>query len=214
MTTSNKVLLFDLGNVLLPIDLDLTYKAFADYSTKYSFEEIKRITHELALWMPYESGQQSDAEFRTFLRKELSLHCTDQEFDKAFNALLLQFPSEVYALLQTWKNQFAGLYLLSNTSNIHAIDYFQYTVGDEGVSIFPLFDQLFLSFEMGLVKPDAAIYQKVSDTINCPFDQIIFFDDNQFNIESAVRLGLDAHLIQPNRSLKQINQTLRAYVNE
>ncbi|MEY2794027.1 MAG: hypothetical protein RJA76_2019, partial [Bacteroidota bacterium] len=124
MKKSEKVLLFDLGNVLLPIDLDLTYKAFADYSSKYSFEEIKKLTHELSLWTPYESGQQTDDEFRHFLKKELHLNCSTQEFDQCFNALLLSLPKEIYFTLEYLKKSFAGLFLLSNTSNIHAKEYF------------------------------------------------------------------------------------------
>ncbi len=109
MKSTSKALLFDLGNVLLPIDLDLTYKAFAQYSSKYSFEEIKRLTHELSLWTSYESGLQSEEYFRNFLKKELYLDCTDQEFDNAFNALLLQFNKDTYTLLANFKNHFSGL---------------------------------------------------------------------------------------------------------
>jgi HAD superfamily hydrolase (TIGR01509 family) len=67
---------------------------------------------------------------------------------------------------------------------------------------------------LGLVKPDAAIYKKVSESINKPLSEIIFFDDNEFNIESALNLGMDAHLIYPDNSIEQINQTLSAYVYE
>lgn len=214
MAASSKVLLFDLGNVLLPIDLDLTYKAFSSYSTKYTFEEIKKLTAELSLWVPYESGQQSDEEFRLFLKKELHLQCSDEEFDKAFNALLLSFSDDIYTTLALFKNQFNGLFLLSNTSAIHAKDYFQYRIGEEQKNLFDLFDRLFLSFEMGLVKPDAAIYQQVSKEIGVPFEDIIFFDDNLFNIETAKRLGIEAHLINPATSLRQINQTLDSYVHK
>ncbi len=214
MKSSSKALLFDLGNVLLPIDLDLTYKAFAQYSSKYSFEEIKRLTHELSLWTSYESGLQSEEYFRNFLKKELYLDCTDQEFDNAFNALLLQFNKDTYTLLANFKNHFSGLYLLSNTSYIHYLDYRDNELGPNNENLFDLFDELFFSFELGLVKPDAAIYKKVSESINKPLSEIIFFDDNEFNIESALNLGMDAHLIYPDNSIEQINQTLSAYVYE
>lgn len=214
MKSSSKALLFDLGNVLLPIDLDLTYKAFAQYSSKYSFEEIKRLTHELSLWTSYESGLQSEEYFRNFLKKELYLDCSDQEFDLAFNALLLQFNKDTYTLLANYKTHFSGLYLLSNTSYIHYLHYRDNELGPKNENIFDLFDDLFFSFELGLVKPDAAIYKKVSESINKPLSEIIFFDDNEFNIESALNLGMDAHLINPLNSIEQINQTLSAYVYE
>ena len=214
MEKSSKVLLFDLGNVLLPIDLDLTYQAFANYSSKYSFQEIKSITSELGLWVAYESGLQTEQEFRNFLKRELSLNCSDEQFDKAFNALLLRFEFETYSTLKQYKNNFSGLYLLSNTSKIHSDEYFTYRVGEEQVSIFDLFDHLFLSYEMGLVKPDPAIYQLVSEKIEVPFHEIIFFDDNSNNIEIALSLGMNAHLINPSTSINQIKLTLDGYLNK
>lgn len=214
MEKSSKVLLFDLGNVLLPIDLDLTYKAFASYSSKFSFEEIKHITSELGLWVSYEAGHQSDQEFRNFLKKELALNCSDEQFDKAFNALLLHFDYETYLTLNHYKEKFSGLYLLSNTSKIHSDDYFQYRIGESQVSIFDLFDHLFLSYEMGVVKPDSAIYHMVSEKIGVPFQEIIFFDDNFNNIETALNLGMDAHLIIPENSINQIKITLNGYFNK
>lgn len=212
MKKSSKALLFDLGNVLLPIDLDLTYKAFAKFSTKYTFEEVKKLTYELSLWTPYESGQQSDQEFRHFLKKELFLNCSDNEFDEAFNALLLTFHEQTFDLLSLFKSNFEGLYLLSNTSYIHYCSYRNNQL-KKNEEIFNLFDELFLSFNMGLVKPDAAIYKAVSDKINKPLSEIIFFDDNEFNVESALQLGMDAHLIEPKRSINQITETLATYVN-
>ena len=62
-----KAIIFDLGNVLLPIDLEKTYAAFSAYSS-LSQEEISAIIIENQLWVPYESGQQTVIEFREFLR--------------------------------------------------------------------------------------------------------------------------------------------------
>lgn len=67
-----KAIIFDLGNVLLPIDLDKTYAAFSAYSS-FNQEEIGSIIIENHLWIPYESGQQTDFEFREFLRSRLDL---------------------------------------------------------------------------------------------------------------------------------------------
>ncbi|RVU26769.1 HAD family phosphatase [Sandaracinomonas limnophila] len=212
--TNSKVLLFDLGNVLLPIDLDLTFKGFAKYSSKYSFEEIKKITHELGLWEAYESGNQSEDEFRSFLKKELHLICTKEQFDEAFNALLLDIPVESYLTLQQFKPNFKSLNLLSNTSSIHSNIYFKNNIGPNGENLFDLFDQIFLSYELGLVKPDALIYQKVAENLQVDYKDIIFFDDNAANIETALNLGIQAILINPNTSLLQITNTLSNYVDE
>ena len=51
-----KAIIFDLGNVLLPIDLDKTYAAFSAYSS-YGKEKIKSLIIDKQLWVPYESGK-------------------------------------------------------------------------------------------------------------------------------------------------------------
>jgi FMN phosphatase YigB (HAD superfamily) len=81
-----KAIIFDLGNVLLPIDLSLTYEAFATYSS-LSSSEIASAILELQLWVPYEVGQQTDVEFRDFLRSHLDLTISDADFEVAALAL-------------------------------------------------------------------------------------------------------------------------------
>ncbi|SEQ08829.1 HAD family hydrolase [Microlunatus flavus] len=55
-------------------------------------------------------------------------------------------------------------------------------------------DDWFFSAELGLAKPDPAIYAAVTDTLGVAPGQVLFFDDRQVNIDAAVRAGWDAHL--------------------
>ena len=50
----------------------------------------------------------------------------------------------------------------------------------------------FLSFELGLVKPDQEIYEAVMRTTGLAGDAILFLDDNAINVEGARAAGLDA----------------------
>lgn len=197
---------FDLGNVLLPIRLDLTYAAFANYTSYYSPEEIHYITEQEALWVPYESGLESCVQFRNRLRSRFQMECTDEEFDHAFSALLLDFPVDVVKLIQEVKSNFP-IYLLSNTSKIHSD---RFLTND---SLFNLFDQVHLSYEMGVSKPDQVIYQQVVDSNQLQNQRVVFFDDNQSNIQSALDFGWDAVLINPSTSFTQIRNHLHQYVS-
>ncbi len=55
-------------------------------------------------------------------------------------------------------------------------------------------DDWFFSAELGLAKPDAAIYVAVSTALGVPGEQVVFFDDRQVNVDAALRAGWDAHL--------------------
>ena len=101
------------------------------------------------------------------------------------------------------------LYLLSNTSSIHAKVFLSNQLGPEGQNVFDLFQKIFLSFDMGMVKPNPRIYQQVLDELHLAAGQVVFFDDNLSNIESAKNMGIQAiHIVDPMRSLDQIKQSI------
>ena len=206
-----KAIIFDLGNVLLPIDLGLTYEAFAAHSSFRAIEIEKKIL-ENQLWVPYESGLQSDEEFRAFLCEHLSLNCTDSEFYEAFSALLLDFHHGVYDWVESLTSSFQ-LYLLSNTSSIHAKRFTQVKLGPEGQNLFSLFNRVYYSFEMGLVKPNPLIYQQVLEENLLNASDALFFDDNVANINSANLLGIQSFLVDPSQDLHQIQKIINRYVS-
>ncbi|MHA8060841.1 HAD family hydrolase [Aquirufa beregesia] len=207
MSSTKPSLLFDLGNVLLPIDLDKTYQAFADLSSRYSAQEVKELTHTQSLWAEYESGLQNDDEFRDFLRIALALECSDAQFDQAFSSLLLDFHPGVYNWVGNLAKQFP-IFLLSNTSAIHAQQFTQVPLGPQGESLFTLFEKTYFSFNLGMIKPDENIYHHVLQDLSLKPENLVFFDDNFHNIEAAKRVGIDGVLINPSCSLKQIDSYL------
>jgi putative hydrolase of the HAD superfamily len=72
---------------------------------------------------------------------------------------------------------------------------------------------VYYSFEMGLVKPDSAIYQHVLNEQGFSAEEVLFFDDNVANINSAKSMGIPSFLVDPSRSLSQIQEILDAYVS-
>jgi len=70
-----------------------------------------------------------------------------------------------------------------NFRNILSTDY----QISEGLTV----DQILISSELGVAKPNPAIYQILSDTINCEFKDILFVDDFIENITAAKLLGIN-----------------------
>jgi putative hydrolase of the HAD superfamily len=66
---------------------------------------------------------------------------------------------------------------------------------------------------MGLVKPDFAIYQQVLNEQGFSAGEVLFFDDNVANINSAKSMGIQSYLIDPSRSFIQIQEILDTYVS-
>lgn len=59
-----------------------------------------------------------------------------------------------------------------------------------------LFDELIISAEVKLVKPDPRIFQLATDRLKVPPDETIFIDDMAENVESARLVGLKGILYQ------------------
>ncbi|MDQ1467832.1 MAG: glucose-phosphatase, partial [Actinomycetota bacterium] len=75
---------------------------------------------------------------------------------------------------------------LSNTNALHWADQFSRW------PILDAFDYLFLSFELGIVKPDRAVFDRVAQLLPAPPSRILFLDDNSLNIDGAVAAGFAA----------------------
>jgi putative hydrolase of the HAD superfamily len=78
-------------------------------------------------------------------------------------------------------------------------------LGPKGENLFGLFKKAHFSYEMGLVKPNPLIYHQVLKENNLKAEEVVFFDDNAANIESASTLGIDSTLIDPTTSFSQIS---------
>ena len=75
--------------------------------------------------------------------------------------------------------------LLSNTCETHVA-----WIRDRFPDVFPLFDQCVLSNEVGLLKPDLAIYRHVEGLTGRAPEAHLFFDDRADNVQAAQEAGL------------------------
>jgi 2-haloacid dehalogenase len=54
-----------------------------------------------------------------------------------------------------------------------------------------LFDDVVVSGEVGVAKPDPAIFEVLRDRVGRPLDRCVFVDDSPVNVAAAARAGLD-----------------------
>jgi 2-haloacid dehalogenase len=67
-----------------------------------------------------------------------------------------------------------------------------------------MFDYRFLSFDLGEVKPDPAIFQAVADRLPVDRGRILFLDDNALNTDAARSFGLMAEQVSGPRQARQV----------
>lgn len=194
--TTTKAIVFDFGNVIINIDVEKTVLAFSELTFKSS-AKVKQLFADAEVFKKYETGHYTDDEFRDMIRQVLSYPLNDQEIDQAWNALLLDVPTKRLDFLESLKMKYP-IYLLSNTNNIHIEQCQQYFRTKFGIPNFEnIFTETFLSYKMGLWKPDYKIYDAVISKIGFKPEEILFLDDNQDNIDAATDLGIQCIKINP-----------------
>lgn len=53
-----------------------------------------------------------------------------------------------------------------------------------------LVDDVIISAEIGCIKPDLNFYQKLIRKLNVLPEEILFIDDNQYNVDKAIKIGM------------------------
>jgi HAD superfamily hydrolase (TIGR01509 family) len=86
-------------------------------------------------------------------------------------------------------------------SNMNA---FQWEANYEGIPLTQAFDFRFLSYELGLVKPDAAIFSAVAERLPVPRQRVLFLDDNLVNVEAAEGAGFAARHVRGIEAAREV----------
>jgi len=189
-----EALLFDLGGVMIDIDVQRALRHWEPLSSLARAQLQQRFTVDEAL-RRYECGEIDTATYVAHLRKELALDASDSDIVAGWNAILV---SEIEPALQAVVTARTHLpcYAFSNTSPAHQIAW---------SSAFPhvveAFDRLFLSFEIGVRKPDVAAFRLVTDAIGKDANRVLFFDDTPANVLGARDAGLQAVQVNDHRDL-------------
>jgi glucose-1-phosphatase len=195
---SIKNIIFDFGAVVINIDIPRAYKAFADLSG-WSPEKVKNLFEGQGAYADFEVGKMTNDDFHRLLRQELNVTCSDEELDNAWNAMLLDVPKERIEKLRELRTRY-NIYLLSNTNAIHVKRMKEMFVKDHQIDDFTkLFDTPYLSYEIGLLKPDPAIYEYVLKDADIKKEETIFLDDNADNVKSALSIGLPTIQVIPGK---------------
>lgn len=181
-------IIFDLGGVLLNINPLLSLHELSEISGIGKEYLTKRFLTE-RIFEKFETGNLDATLFRSELCRILNRNVSDSEIDRVWNKLLLDFPLPRVELLQQLRKNYR-IYLLSNTNSIHFLHYTQEFYQNYGLRMTDLFDQVFLSYEIGIHKPDEGIYTYTLQNAAIIPSDTVFIDDSLANIEAADRLGI------------------------
>lgn len=192
-----KNIIFDLGDVIINIDPPRSIEAFARRTGRQS-DEVSADFLAHAFFARYERGELTEEQFFNWVKAVLPYPFDYTNFVDDWNVLLLDIPPRRLDLLKELRKNYR-IFLLSNTNYTHirAVNHLLKKEHNTPGGLDSLFDKVFLSYEMGVSKPNLAIYQKVINDRQLLPGETIFFDDNADNIAAARKVGIQAVQIIP-----------------
>lgn len=202
MNPNIKNIVFDWGGVLIEVTMNRFVENCKNHGIDLFTDEITS-THKIGFFLEYELGNISTDEMRNEMRRRASGELSDSEIDSIWNSMIEDIPAEKLRLLMSLKENY-NLYLLSNTNELHWEGSSDRVFSYNGLGKNDFFKKIFLSHEMHLAKPDAAIFNKVLEEACLKAEETLFIDDSLVNCQAAESVGIhSAHYI-PGEDLSQI----------
>jgi epoxide hydrolase-like predicted phosphatase len=186
-------ILFDFGQVIASFDLERMVRNLADASGSAPAAIRGHMMEVRDLAIRYESGSLTSDAFFEQVRTKTGMRLDRDGFRKAYCDIFTPIPG-THDIIRVLKPRYR-LALVSNTSEWH----FEY--GIRTVDVFPLFDTVTLSYEVGAMKPDPAVYHDALRKLGLPPAACIYVDDIQINVEAAAQLGMRAFRYVDNATL-------------
>jgi len=185
-----KNLVFDFGGILVGLD---KHRCIAALNSIGAFEISVYVDEcrQEDLFHDLEMGHITVPQFCDEVRRK-SPRClaTDEQIAWAWGELLTGIPISKLKMLESLKQHYR-LFLLSNTNVIHWERSVNEFFRDHEWGINDFFERLFLSYEMGMVKPDAEIFSTMLAEAGLKAEETLFIDDSAANCASAVSLGIN-----------------------
>lgn len=181
-------IIFDFGDIFINLEKEAQIEAFKKLGLPGPNEELVEM-NDL-----FEQGKISELEFLESFHKFIP-NASIEEIRTAWNAIIGDFPLYRLEFLQMLSEKYR-LFLLTNTDEIH-ISRFEHMAGMSFYTDFyRCFEKVFYSYEMGMRKPDTAIFTSIINKYDLSPKRTLFIDDKKINTDAAESLGFHVWNLQ------------------
>lgn len=178
------VIVFDLGNVLIPFNYDLIFQRLEKVEVNLGDKFLKFYNNNYHIHRAFERGDLSEKEFLKKVMNAIQNKINEETFCNYYSKIFT-VNEDVVSLLQKLKEKYI-LVLLSNTNSIHK------KYGWQNYDFLKNFDKLILSYEVNANKPEEKIYRAVEDFTKMPSEKHFFIDDVLEYVNAAKKIGWNA----------------------
>lgn len=178
------IIVFDLGNTLIRFDHNIAAGKIKD-RIKVSYAELYQIFFDSPYTRAFEKGEIEEGRFYEWIKEDLGMDISFGEFVDIWNNIFWE--DEVSCgIARRLKANGYRLFLLSNVNKLH----FEYIY--KKFDILKIFDELILSYKVGSMKPEHAIFEEVIRRAGGDKARILYIDDRDDLIKEARQLGIPA----------------------
>lgn len=194
-----KNIIFDLGGVIMNLDVSRTIKAFNELGIKNIVNDTGH-HYQHSFFYDFEIGQISEEQFLESLQKLSKKKNSFLEIKDAWNEMILDISVDRINFLKELKKEY-NLFLLSNTNSIHQFKFLSEFKQKYNYSFNSLFQRAYYSHEIGLRKPDIKVFDFILKDSKLKTSETLFIDDSLTNIKAAQKTGINTfHIVNYNIS--------------
>jgi len=202
MNNNIEAIIFDLGGVIINIDFEITQKEFAKLRMENP-EKYFGIYNQTGFFDKLDKGEIGEKEFFKEISNLLPETISNNAIEKAWNAMILDFPRRRIEMLKDLRKNYK-IFLLTNTNIIHYYYYSEKLKDIYQCSLESLFDKVYLSFKMGMRKPDPEIFLTILQENSLAPNKTMFVDDTLIHIKQAEALGIYSYLMQKDEDVTKL----------
>lgn len=179
-----KAIIFDLGNVWVDFDHMIAAKKVSRF-TERSPREIFDLFFDSGLTQEFEEGRSTPINFFLAVQDKLNLNISYNEFLPIWNEIF--FLTDKNIKVHNLARQLKQNYIIAMISNINVL-HFEYLKNK--FPVFGILDNIILSYQEHLRKPDHKIYKKTLQILNLLPFEVVYTDDREEFTEEASKLGI------------------------
>ena len=194
-TNMIKAIVFDMGGVIVRLDMDTCIANFKELAGFEDIEEYLDRFHQKGFISDLEEGKTQPEEFYRECLKHSRPGTTLETVHYCFCSLLDGLEEDSLELIRSLRGRY-DLYVLSNNNPISR-GYFRDMMKASGLDTAEVFRKEFYSYEQKMLKPSREIYQRVIGEVGTKPEEILFIDDARDNIEAAQALGIKTLWLKP-----------------
>ena len=177
--STTEIILFDVGGVLVELGPSPLPPGFEAPFARYS---------ESNAAIAFEKGLIGAQDFARGIIREFDIEADAAVVIEHFR----RWPTGTYPgavdLLKRLRRRY-GIAILSNTNELHWQRF------SEDFGLLDCCDRIFVSHLLGMVKPEAEIFDYVIGALDTAPQEILFLDDNHANVSAAQAAGMQAELV-------------------